>query len=101
MCFCFFGDVIEDLLQAGSLRKIDSQKWEDLERPLFDMDMRGKRIAIFQPGVGAPLAAGLMEEVIARGCHKIIACGGAGVLDREISVDNILVPTPAVRDEGT
>lgn len=99
--FCFFGDVIEDLLQAGALRKIASQKWEDLERPLFEMDKRGKRIAVFQPGVGAPLAAGLMEEVIARGCRKIIACGGAGVLDREISVGNILVPTTAVRDEGT
>ena len=99
--FCFFGDVVEDLLQAGALRKIASQKWEDLGRPLFDMDIRGKRIAIFQPGVGAPLAVGLMEEVIARGSRKIIACGGAGVLDREISVGNILVPTTAVRDEGT
>lgn len=62
------------------------------------MDIRGKRIAVFQPGVGAPVAAGLMEEVIARGCRKIITCGGAGVLDPEIGIDNILVPTAAVRD---
>jgi uridine phosphorylase len=51
--------------------------------------------------VGAPLAAGMLEELIALGCRKFIACGGAGVLDREIAVGRILVPTVAVRDEGT
>jgi uridine phosphorylase len=99
--FCFFGDVIDDLLQYDRLKKIASHRWEDLDRPLYEMDVEGKRVGIFQPGVGAPLAAALMEEVIARGCSKIIACGGAGVLDREIPVGDILVPTAAVRDEGT
>jgi nucleoside phosphorylase len=99
--FCFFGDVIDDLMQAGALRRIASHRWEDLERPLYEMEMTGTKIGVFQPGVGAPLAAALMEEVIVRGCRKIIACGGSGVLDRDIGVGNILVPTAAVRDECT
>ncbi|MCJ7537815.1 MAG: nucleoside phosphorylase [Anaerolineales bacterium] len=99
--FCFFGEVVEILLQDGALRRIAYQEWEDLKRPLYEMDAGGKRMGVFQPGVGAPLAAALMEEVIARGSRKIIACGGAGVLAREIDVGNILVPTAAVRDEGT
>jgi uridine phosphorylase len=99
--FCFFAEVIEDLKQKGDLRTIAHQKWEDLNRPLYEMDVGGKRIGVFQPGVGAPQAAGLMEEVIARGCRKFIACGGAGVLDRNIDVGKILIPTAAVRDEGT
>ena len=98
--FCFFAEVIEDLKQKGDLRTIAHQKWEDLNRPLYEMDVGGKRIGVFQPGVGAPQAAGLMEEVIARGCRKFIACGGAGVLDRNIDVGKILIPTAAVRDEG-
>ena len=60
-----------------------------------------ERVALFHPGVGAPLAAGLLEEVIASGCKKFIACGGAGVLDREIAVGHLIVPTAAIRDEGT
>jgi len=99
--FCFFGEVIEDLKQKGKLRTIAHQKWEDLNRPLYELDVGGRRIGVFQPGVGAPLAAGLMEEVIARGCRKIIACGGAGVLDKKIDVGTILIPNAAVRDEGT
>jgi uridine phosphorylase len=99
--FCFFGDVIEDLQKQGRLRKISSHRWEDLDRPLYEMGVEGKRVGVFQPGVGAPLAAALMEEVIASGCRKIVACGGAGVLDEKIAVGTILIPTTAVRDEGT
>lgn len=39
--------------------------------------------------------------MIALGCRKFIACGGAGVLDREIAVGHLVVPTSAIRDEGT
>jgi uridine phosphorylase len=51
--------------------------------------------------VGAPLSTGLLEEVIARGCKKFIVIGSAGVLDSSISRGHLLVPTSAVRDEGT
>ena len=47
------------------------------------------------------MAAGFLEELIARGCRKFIACGGAGVLNREIAVGHIIVPSAAIRDEGT
>ena len=39
--------------------------------------------------------------MIARGCRKFIACGGCGVLDQQIAVGHLIVPTAAVRDEGT
>jgi len=57
-------------------------------------------LAFFHPGVGAPLAAGLLEEVIAFGCRKFIACGGCGVLEKDIAVGNIIVVSGAIRDEG-
>jgi len=41
-----------------------------------------------------------MEEVIALGCRKFIAVGSCGVLDREIAVGHLIIPTAAVRDEG-
>ena len=69
--------------------------------PIYGLEVDGRRIALMHPGVGAPLAAGFLEEAIALGCRKIIACGGAGVLDRSIAVGHLLVPTHAVRDEGT
>jgi uridine phosphorylase len=47
------------------------------------------------------MAAGLLEEAIALGCKKFIACGGCGVLDKTIAVGHLMVPAAAVRDEGT
>ena len=46
------------------------------------------------------MAAGFMEEAIAMGGRKIIACGGAGVLRKDLAVGHLIVPTSAVRDEG-
>ncbi|MGD2143893.1 MAG: nucleoside phosphorylase [Anaerolineae bacterium] len=43
----------------------------------------------------------MLEAAIALGCRKFIACGGAGVLDRDISVGCLVVPKAAVREERT
>ena len=66
-----------------------------------EIDVDGKRLAVLHPGIGAPMAAASLEQAIALGCRKFVACGGAGVLDKEIAVGHILVPATAVRDEGT
>ena len=97
----FFQDVLEDLVAQGFAFEIASLKSEMGAHPVYVHREQGRRVALFHPGVGAPLAAGLLEEVIALGCRKLIACGGAGVLDREIAAGHLVVPTSAVRDEGT
>jgi uridine phosphorylase len=98
---CFFADVIKELVESGQARKIAASKSEIGEHPLYEIDYQGRRLAFFHPGIGAPLAAGLLEEMIPRGCRKFIACGGCGVLDPQIAVGHLIVPTAAVRDEGT
>jgi uridine phosphorylase len=98
---CFFQDVITKVCQENATRAISTQRWEDAAHPVYELDMDGKRLAFVHPGVGAPKAAAMLEEINALGCRKFIACGGAGVLDREIAVGHIVVPSAAVRDEGT
>jgi uridine phosphorylase len=96
---CFFQDVITAACeQAVCVHHLGSEIGKN---PVYDLVLDGKRITVIHPGVGAPLAAGFLEEAIALGCRKFIACGGAGVLDREIAVGHVVVPTSAVRDEGT
>jgi uridine phosphorylase len=97
---CFFLDVIEGLVRDGRAREVACMKSEMGRHPLYEMSVQGKRVAVYQPGLTAAFAAGMLDEVIATGCRKFIACGGAGVLDREIAVGHIIVPTAAVRDEG-
>lgn len=98
---CFFHEVIAKLAQSGRAEKIAKQFSTLGAHPVFRADLDGRPFVLAHPGLGAPFAAAMLEELIARGCKKFVACGGAGVLDSSIAVGELIVPTEAVRDEGT
>ena len=98
---CFFQDVITTLIQKHGAQQCHTLASEMGSHPIYEIEHRGTRLAVLHPGVGAPLAAGIFEEVISLGIRACIACGGAGVLDNTINVGEIIVPYAAVRDEGT
>lgn len=98
---CFFAEVFETLKEQGRLKLVATQSSEIGDNPIYELDLDGRKLTVFHPGVGAPLAAAFLEEVIALGGRKFIACGGAGVLNRELAVGRLVVPAAAVRDEGT
>jgi len=98
---CFFQELIAKLCEEGKARLVWSDRSEQGAHPVYETELHGKRLPLFHPGVGGPLAAALLESVIALGCRKFIACGGAGVLKKEIVAGHLIVPTSAVRDEGT
>jgi len=97
---CFFQDVITRLLDEERAKEIACMGSEMGRHPLYEIEVEGRRVAVYQPGITAAFAAAMLEEVIAFGCRKFIACGGAGVLDRDIAVGHVVVPSAAVRDEG-
>ncbi|MBK8047503.1 MAG: nucleoside phosphorylase [Anaerolineales bacterium] len=97
---CFFREVIEKVVATHSARVVAENRWEDGNHPIYEIDYKGNRLAFFHPGIGAPLSSSLLEEVIAFGCRKFIACGGCGVLQKEIAVGHLIVVSSAVRDEG-
>ena len=97
---CFFAEVVDELV-AGGAKVAASRTSEIGEHPIYEIMFEGQRLAVTHPGLGGPLAAGLLEEAIALGCRKFIVCGGAGVLRKDVALGHLIVPTSAVRDEGT
>jgi len=97
---CFFKDVVDKIVAEHAARILVKNAWEDGPHPVYEIAHQGQRLAFFHPGIGAPLAAGLLEEVIGFGCRKFIACGGCGVLEKDIAVGSLIVISDAVRDEG-
>jgi uridine phosphorylase len=98
---CFFRDVIDDIVLRDNLVPLTEQRSEMGQHPIYEITYRKRRIAIYHAGSGAPLSASLLEGAIALGAKVIIACGGAGALDPAIPLGQIIVPTAAIRDEGT
>lgn len=97
---CFFQDVIDDVCDHGATI-VATMRSEIGEHPMYEIDFAGERLAVIHPGIGAPMGAAMLEEAIAFGCRKFIACGGAGALDGSLAVGHLVIPTSAVRDEGT
>jgi uridine phosphorylase len=97
----FYQGVIESLLKKGLLKKISDRRSEVGLYPVYEIEYKAVKVAILNPGLGAPSAAGFYEELIALGVRKTIACGSCGVLKRDIPRGEIIVVESAVRDEGT
>jgi uridine phosphorylase len=97
---CFFKEVLDKVVEEHHAKVVVQNRWEDGPHPIYEISYRGHRLAFFHPGVGAPIAAGLLEEAVAFGCRKFIACGGCGVLQKDIAVGHLIVVSGAVRDEG-
>ena len=98
---CFFQDVIEELQKNGKLKLLGHLTSEIGEHPVYEYLHEGTKVVVFQPGVGAPLSAAFLEELIAVGVTKFIVCGACGALNPESVAGHPVVLTSAVRDEGT
>ena len=69
--------------------------------PVYRVRYREVELALYMSGVGAPLCVGNQEEIYALGAECLVLFGTCGVLDREIGDCAIILPTAAMRDEGT
>lgn len=98
---CFFSDAIEKLLSEYHHKIVTHLSFEGFKIPVHEVNYNGERIALVQAIVGAPLAAAFIEELATYGCRKFMACGGCGVLQKDIAVGHLIIPVSAVRDEGT
>lgn len=98
---CFFTEVIEAIAARGDAVKVGHVVAAHGRHPIWEIEYHGRRLAVLHPGVGAPLAAGFMEESIALGARVIVAVGGAGALVPDLVLGHAVVVESAVRDEGT
>ena len=82
-------------------RKIAETRDVDGVWPIYEVTYKEKRFALYKARSGAPQCVGCFEGVIAMGAKRIILTGNCGVLDGSIEDCGIIIPTKAIRDEGT
>lgn len=61
----------------------------------------GVSVALARISVGAPAAALVLEEAIARGVSNVLVAGSAGSLQRHLPLGSTVVITGAEREDGT
>lgn len=98
---CFFNDLIDQLRAEGRLVERYVLHSEIGTNPVYEFQGDAGPVSVVHPGVGAPLAAAVLEEVAALGVTTFVAVGGAGALEDELSLGAVMVVASALRDEGT
>ena len=97
----FFRKELEQFVKDNDLSVIGYLHSEVLDIPIYDYRQGEEHLCLTMPFSTAPGAAGTIEELHAMGCQKFVICGGAGALVKGSRVGEIIIPTSAVRDEGT
>lgn len=93
----FFEEVVQKLREQGRLRAMPRLGSPIGPDPVY---LTEDEIVVVGGGVGGPLAAGYLEELIALGCDQFIVCGGAGSLHSDQELGRLVVVDRALRDEG-
>lgn len=94
----FDSKILEYFLKEYKYEEIKSTSIK--KHPVYKVNVNGKEIAVFLTGIGAPLCVALCEELCEMGVKNILMFGSCGVLT-DIKEASIIIPTSAVRDEGT
>lgn len=96
---CWFGDVVRT--RTAGLEPVHHVPFEHGDHAICVVVHRGVPVALVSPGVGAPASVTSLEVVVALGATQVIGCGGAGIVRPGFDVGHVIVPTGAIRDEGT
>ena len=97
----FFKKELDQFVSEQNLPIIGYLHSEVLDIPIFDYQSENGHLCITMPFCTAPGAADTIEDLHAMGCNRFVVCGGAGALVEGSSVGEIVIPTSAIRDEGT
>ena len=98
---CFSHQLFDKIVAGGKCEKIAELHNTGEYKDVYKIEYKGHSFGLFKVGVGAPLAVGDIEDMHQLGVNKFIVFGNCGVLDESIDDCSVIIPTRALRDEGT
>ena len=97
----FNGEVVERIKQMDGVYEGGYLTNLNGKFPWYIYEVDGFKLAVTMATIGASMVVGFLEELKARGFNNFIVLGSCGVLDQSIQADKIILPSSALRDEGT
>ena len=98
---CFSEKIFNAVLSFLEAKQIAAVHSASGLNPIYEVEYKGKRFAMFRSMVGEPLCVAQYEDIMAMGSRRLILLGNCGVLDKTIEDCGIIIPVKAIRDEGT
>ncbi len=102
VCITTFSEsMIKDFVENNEANIIANLYSANGTIPVYEITYAGKKMGLFLSRVGAPACVAGLEEIIASGAKKIIQFGCCGIVNQAVADGKIIIPSSAVRDEGT
>ena len=98
---CFARETFARMLADFEHELITTTSMANIEIPIYRIFVDGRELALFNAPVGASACVAILEDMIAFGMKKLVLFGTCGILDEEIKETSVIIPTEALRDEGT
>lgn len=90
--------VTQRLIERTGAKQVE---WIYRARPFYIGETEGTKIGIIWAAPGAPLATHVMEDLVACGATRFTGIGLLASIQTSVGVGDIVIPSSAVRDEGT
>ncbi|WP_206663585.1 nucleoside phosphorylase [Sporolactobacillus shoreae] len=97
----FSGEVMAEIIASENCIWVGEQHSINQSYPVYLYKDGDRDYTIARAELGATNCIGALEELMANGVKKVILFGSCGVLDKSIPAHQVIVPTSAIRDEGT
>lgn len=98
---CFARETFARMVKAFDGQLIAQTSMSNIAILIYQIEVAGKRLALFNAPVGAAACVAILEDLRAFGMEQLVLFGTCGVLEEDIKETAIVIPTSAIRDEGT
>lgn len=97
----FSKEILDQIIQSEDCRFAGEVYSINGASPFYIFKKGPKEVLITLALIGGPACIGNLEEFFGQGVTNFILFGTCGVLDSTLKAHQVIVPTIAVRDEGT
>ncbi len=95
----FDGDLTDWLVGTGLATKW--RPWACFHTSMETVEVDGARVGVIARTIGGPYAVLVAEQLAASGVRVILGLTSAGQVSPELKIPSLVIPTTAIRDEGT
>ncbi len=95
----FDGDLTDWLVATGRAKRWHS--WACFHTSMEAVEVDGDAVGVIARTIGGPYAVLVAEQLAASGARVILGLTSAGQVSPDLTLPSLVVPTKALRDEGT
>ena len=102
VCITTFSEgIIQDFVRNNDAKEIAALYSANGPVPVYEIEYKNQKMGLFLSRIGAPACVAGLEEIIALGAGGLVQFGSCGILNAPQADNRIIIPSSAVRDEGT